>query len=200
MKAQRMKPTGLALVLTLTLLGTASTAFAHGSGMMSGSMPGMGDNDHHERAAQGHGMGYGSMMEPGMMGQGFMGSGMMGPGMMGQGMMGGCSPMHGYDGMSQALDLNDDQQKKISQIQQDFHRQNWDLMGKMYDESLTLRRLFHAAELDPKAIGEQQQRLFDLRRQMTEAWVETQNHIKEILTPEQKAKLQQFSRQGMMGW
>jgi Spy/CpxP family protein refolding chaperone len=27
-----------------------------------------------------------------------------------------------------------------------------------------------------------------------------QNHIKEILTPEQKAKLQQFSRQGMMGW
>jgi hypothetical protein len=27
-----------------------------------------------------------------------------------------------------------------------------------------------------------------------------QNHIKEILTPEQKAKLHQFSRQGMMGW
>lgn len=200
MKAGWAKHSGFALALTLGLLGTASTAFPHGSGMMSGSMMGADGNDNHDWAAHHYGMGYGSMMGQGMMGPGLMGPGMMGPGMMGPGMMGGCGPMHGYDGMPQALGLNDDQQQKISQIHQELRKQHWDLMGKMFDESAKLRQLFFADKRDPKAIGEQQQRVFDLRRQMTESWVEAQNRIEDVLTPEQKDKLHQFGRQGMMGW
>ncbi|WP_083928348.1 Spy/CpxP family protein refolding chaperone [Marinobacterium rhizophilum] len=184
MKAPRAKHAGLALALTLGLLGNASTVFAHGSGMMSGSMMGTGGKDHPDWAAQGHGMGYG------------MGYGSM----MGPGMMGGCAPMHGYGGMFQMLELNDDQQQKVSQIHQELQKKRWDLMGKMHEESAKLRQLFFAEKRDAEAIGEQQQRVFDLSQQMTKDWIETQSQIEELLTPEQKDKLHEFGRQGMMGW
>lgn len=130
----------------------------------------------------GYGMGMGSGMGMGMgpgMGMMGMGPGMMGPGM---GMMGGYGPFHG-------LDLNDDQQKKITQIQDALRKQHWELMGKIQDEYVKLRDLYAADTRDPSAIGQQMQRVFDLRRQMIESGVDAENRMEAVLTAEQKAQL-----------
>lgn len=192
MKSNQLKPVGLAVALAIALFGVASTASAHGTGMMSGPMMEYDGSDMRNwqshgygmGAGMGYGMGYGSMMGPGMMGPGMMGSGMM----------------YGYGGMGPALGLSSDQQQKMLQIHQELHEKNWALMGKMYDESAKLRQMFFSDHRDPKAIGEQQQRVFDLQRQMTEAWIDAQNRTEAILTDEQKEKLKQSGWPGMMGW
>ena len=166
-----------------------------------------------------YGPGYG--MQPGMMGHGMMGPGMgmgmmgygMGPGMMGMmddgcpgggmGMMGsgmGMGPgmMGGY-GPGGTLGLNESQQKRITQIQDELRKKHWNLMGKMNDEHVKLRDLYTSGKRDPAAIGQQQQRIYDLRRQMVESSVEAQNSIEAVLTPEQKEQLRGYG-QGWMMW
>ncbi len=59
-------------------------------------------------------------------------------------------------------------------------------MGKMNDEYVKLRDLYTSGKRDPAAIGQQQQRIYDLRRQMVESSVEAQNRMEAVLTPEQK--------------
>ncbi|GGO78477.1 hypothetical protein GCM10011348_10480 [Marinobacterium nitratireducens] len=196
MKARLAKRPGLALVLALSLLGSASTAIAHGTGMMSGSMMDEDGKGRHGWGEHGYGMGYGWMMGPGMMGPGMMG----GAGMMGPGMMGGCGPMHGGDGMAQLLGLSDDQQQQIAQIHQELRKKHWDRMGTMHEGAGKLRQLYLADKRNPDAILEQQQRLFELRQEMTRDWLEAQNRIEDLLTAEQKEKLQQHGQHGMMGW
>ena len=90
-----------------------------------------------QRPAGGYGPGHG--MQPGMMGM--MndcpgGGGMMGPGMGmmgGPGMMMGPGMMGGHDPGSM-LNLDESQQKKITQIQDELRKKHWGLMGKMNDE------------------------------------------------------------------
>ncbi|KEA61775.1 hypothetical protein ADIMK_3922 [Marinobacterium lacunae] len=201
MNAKQLRPAGLALTLALALFGAAQNVSAHGNGMMSGPMSGNGGSENGEWMPRSYGMGMGQGMGYGMgmgMGQGMgygMGYGsMMGPGMMGSGMM------HGYGGLSQALELTDEQQQQILQIHQELHKNNWGLMGKMYEETVKLRQMFFADKRVPKEIGDQQQRVFDLQRQMTEAWVEAQNRIDALLTPEQQEKMHRYGGPGMMSW
>jgi Spy/CpxP family protein refolding chaperone len=151
---------------------------------------------------------------PGMMGSGMMGPGMMGGyygmphgmGMMGSGMMGpgtgmmGMGPGMGMQGAFYALDLNDDQRKKLTQIQDGLRKQHWELMGKVQDEYAKLRDLYAADTRDPAAIGAQAQRIFDLRRQMLESSVEAGNRMEALLTAEQKAQLRKDVRGGCPMW
>jgi Spy/CpxP family protein refolding chaperone len=44
-------------------------------------------------------------------------------------------------------------------------------------------------------IGQEYQKIFDLKRQMIEAYIDTQNRIDEILTPEQRAQMKAFRNQ-----
>ncbi len=131
------------------------------------------------------------MMEGCMMGG--MGGGMMGG--MGGGMMGGLgggmmgSPrMH----MVMALDLTDDQRAKINKLHDELQHKNWERMGLIQDESAKLRDLYEADKRDPKAIGAEYQKIFDLKRQIIEAIVETQNRIEDVLTPDQRAHLKEM--------
>lgn len=141
------------------------------------------------------------MMGPGMMGHGMMGSGMMGSGMMGPGMgMMGMGPGMGMMGAFYALDLNDDQQKKLTQIQDGLRKQHWEQMGKIQDEYAKLRDLYAADTRDPAAIGAQAQRIFDLRRQMIESSVDAGNRMEAVLTAEQKAQLRKDKRGGCPMW
>jgi Spy/CpxP family protein refolding chaperone len=145
------------------------------------------------------------MMGPGMMGPGMMGPGMMGPGMMGPGMMGPGMMGPGMMGMGQGmgplwmLDLNVEQKNKIAKIQQEARKKQWDLMAKMDGEYVKLRELYFADKRDSAAIGSQYQKIYDLRRQMMELWVDTANHTEEVLTKEQKEKLRSFGP-GWMMW
>jgi Spy/CpxP family protein refolding chaperone len=147
-----------------------------------------------QNPSDGTGMGPG-MMGPGMMGPGMMGPGMMGPGMMGPGMMGmgqGVGPLW-------MLDLNAEQKNKIAKIQQEARKKQWDLMAKVDGEYVKLRELYFADKRDSAAIGSQYQKIYDLRRQMMELWVDTANRTEEVLTKEQKEKLRSFGP-GWMMW
>lgn len=131
---------------------------------------------------------------PGMMGGYGRGSGW------GMGSMMGI-PGHGPMGMGpyHALNLSEQQRAKISQIQDETRRKNWDVMGKLLDEQARLRELFAAEKRDPSAIGKQTMKMAELRRQLVEASVDAHNRMEALLTKEQKEQLRSFGRGWMMG-
>ena len=151
---------------------------------------------------------YGCEMGSGMMGgsgqghgahrQGMMGGG---PGMMmgggGPGMMGGGPGMMGM-GMYAALDLTDQQRAKIARIFEDMRKKNWDTLGKVMDESATLRDLYDAPTHDPAAIGRQTVKIAELKRPIIESMVTAHDQIEALLTTEQKDRLRDFGRGWMM--
>jgi len=166
----------------------------YGPGMMRGYGPGYGQG-YGPGMMGGYGPGYGQGYGPGMMG-GYGRGGMMGGYGYGGGMMGGYgSGMMGL-GALQALDLNEQQLGKITQIQDETRRKNWSVMGKLMDEQAHMRDLFLADKRDPAAIGKQAMKIADLRRQMLEASVDARNRAEALLTKEQKDQLRSWHR----GW
>ncbi len=152
----------------------------------------------------GYGYGMGEGMGPGMMG----GYGMMhGPGMMGgygmmhdPGMMGGEGMMYGPGMMGMGpvwmLNLTDEQRAKISKLQGELRKKQWATMGQIMDERQKLFELYSADSPDAKKVGAVYGKIFDLRRQMIEAAIDTQNHTQALLTKEQRAQLDQWRH----GW
>jgi len=94
------------------------------------------------------------------------------------------------------LALGKDQQSKINQLSDELKHNNWATQGLINDETAKLRDLYEADKRDPAAIGKEYQKVFDLKRQMIETYLDTQNRIEEILTPEQRAKMKE-ARQEM---
>jgi Spy/CpxP family protein refolding chaperone len=140
-------------------------------------------------AGYGPGGGYG----PGMMGG-------YGPGY-GRGMMGGYGygPGYGRGGYGggygyglASLDLTQEQQDKISAIQEENRSKNWGTMGQMRSEMYKLQRMLTADKVDTKAVGEQQKKVDELRRQMLLSRVEAHKQIEAVLTPEQRKKFRDF--------
>lgn|SRR5574340_45262 len=157
----------------------------HKGGMMGGQMGGM-MCDHKGGMMGGH---MGGMMcdhKGGMMG-GHMGGMMEGHG---AGMMG--SP-HAH--MVMSLDLSDEQRSRIIKLSDELKHDNWATKGLIMDESAKLRDLYAADKRDPSAIGKEYQKIFDLKRQMIEATITTQNRVEELLTPEQRAKLKNMRQE-----
>ncbi len=95
-----------------------------------------------------------------------------------------------------ALTLSKDQQSKINKLSDELKHNNWATLGLINDETAKLRDLYEADKRDPAAIGKEYQKVFDLKRQMIETYLDTQNRIEEILTPEQLAKMKE-ARQKM---
>ena len=145
--------------------------------------------------AQGPGYGYGPGYGPGMMG-GYGGGPGYGPG---PGMRGGYGGGPGYGrggygpGGPLALPgLTDEQRDKILAIQEENRKKNWDRMGQMRAEQFKLRRMYTAEKIDPAAVGEQQKKVDELRRQMIQSRAEAHNQITAILTPEQRKQVRQY--------
>jgi Spy/CpxP family protein refolding chaperone len=113
------------------------------------------------------------------------GYGMMGP--QGAGMM-----MEPGIHMFRALSLSEEQRSKISKLSDELKHDNWAKQGLINDETAKLRDLYEADKRDPAAIGREYQKIFDLKRQMIEAYIDTQNRIDEIMTPEQRAQMKAF--------
>jgi Spy/CpxP family protein refolding chaperone len=158
---------------------------AYGPGMMGGYGGGYGP-----------GYGYG----PGMMG-GYGRSGGWGNGWGGMGSMMGMMGITGH-GMGlwpyYALDLNEQQRSKMSQIQDEMRKKNWEVVGKLVDEQARLRDLYAADKRDAAAIGKQTMKIAELRRQLVEASVDAHNRIEALLSKEQKERLRGFGRGWMM--
>lgn len=156
-------------------------------------------------AQQGPGYGPGPGSGPGMMGGGMMGGGMMGGGR-GPMMGGGNGPGGGYGpgggpmmgggygtgpgGGLAALNLSDEQRDKISSLQEENRRKNWDTMGQMRTEMFKLRGLYNSD--DSKAIVDQQRKVDDLRRQMLVSRLEMRKQVEQVLNPEQRKQLRSF--------
>jgi Spy/CpxP family protein refolding chaperone len=94
-----------------------------------------------------------------------------------------------------ALALSKEQQAKINKFSDELKHNNWATLGLINDETAKLRDLYEADKRDPAAIGKEYQKVFDLKRQMIETYLDTQNRIEEILTPEQLAKLKDARHQ-----
>ncbi len=88
-----------------------------------------------------------------------------------------------------ALALSKEQQSKINKLSDEFKHNNWATQGLINDETAKLRDLYEADQRDSKAIGNEYQKVFDYKRQMIETYLDTQNRIEEVLTPEQRAQL-----------
>jgi Spy/CpxP family protein refolding chaperone len=107
------------------------------------------------------------------------------------GMMGGLGPFA-------MLDLSDEQRAKLRKLDDELRRKNWNIMGKEMDEAAKLQDLYAADKRDPKVIGAAYARMFEFKRQMIEATVETHNRMEALLTEKQREELKR-TRRGMMG-
>ena len=120
------------------------------------------------------GQGYG-------MGPGMMGSGGYGPGQgMGPGMMGGYGP--GYA----ALNLTDEQRKKIDAIQEEVWSKQGELMGRMHAQSY---RMHDFGKADDAAARKAFDEMATAHKQMFETRLEARKRIDAVLTPEQRKQL-----------
>jgi len=147
----------------------AVPVWGHGPGMAGGEM------------MMGSGMMGSGTMGSGTMGSGTMGSGMMGPGMMGGGMM-GPGTMGGYPGVN----LSDEQRAKISAIQREVMRKQWELMGKMHEQQFHMHDLFESGKTDDAAARKAYDEMSAAHKQMFQNMLEARKRIDAVLTDEQR--------------
>jgi len=127
----------------------------------------------------GYGPGYG--MGQGM-GPGMMGGGGYGPGQgMGPGMMGG-----GYGSGYAALNLTDEQRKKIDAIQEEVWSKQGELMGRMHAQSY---RMHDFGKADDATARKAFDEMAAAHKQMFETRLEARKRIDAVLTPEQRKQL-----------
>lgn len=88
-----------------------------------------------------------------------------------------------------ALNLTDDQRAKVTKIADELKHDNWATQGLLNDESARLRDLYEAEQRDVPAISAEYQKVFDLKRKMIETYLNAQNRIEDVLTPEQRAQM-----------
>lgn len=193
MKLQNNSRTGLSLALGLGLSAMALVANAHEGSAPSTTSPDASQSEtgeapkmqHHYPHGQGYEGHHGKGEYSGHHGTG--GHGGRHHGMMGsEGMRPGPVMDLGFD---------EDQLEEIAEIQQQLRSELMDLKVERYEESLKLQQLYAANELDADDIVDQQQRVFDVIKEITELQVEAQQDIRDLLTTEQKTQL---SRSG--GW
>ncbi|MDI9245320.1 Spy/CpxP family protein refolding chaperone [Marinobacter sp. CHS3-4] len=186
MKLQKYFRNRLPMAFCLGLTTAAFMAHAHEVPSSSGSdtsqsadgkTPGMQHQYHHGNGYQGHhGMHGQDGMHHGMQGQNGMHHGAHGSGAM-------------VGGPLVELGLDDEQLTEIAGIQKELRSELQELKVERYEESLKLQELYTLDELDADDINDQQQRVFDVIKEITELQVEAQQDIREVLTTEQRAKL-----------
>ncbi|WP_288367336.1 hypothetical protein [uncultured Marinobacter sp.] len=188
MKFQKTSRNWLALALSLGLSATAFTAHAHEGPAPSSSGPdtsqpnggtaqGMQHHYSHKNGYQGHHGNSAHSRHHGMHNQGGMHHG-----------------MNGYQGTPRGplmeLDLDDGQLEEIAGIEKELRSDLQELKVQRYEESLKLQELYAEDELDAGDINDQQQKVFDVIKEITELQVEAQQDIRDLLTSEQRTQLQ----------
>ena len=177
----------LSLALCLGLSTTGFMAHAHeasappasgpeASQTGGGKTPGMQHHYHHEDGYQGH---HGNGAYPkhhGMSGQGGMHHNMPGYGAV-------------TGGPTVDLDLDEEQLEEIAKIQKELRSELQELKVERYEASLKLEELYTAEKLDAGDIIDQQQRVFDVIKEITELQVEAQQDIRDVLNTEQRNQL-----------
>jgi Spy/CpxP family protein refolding chaperone len=103
----------------------------------------------------------------------------MGPGMMG-----------GYGNEAYAgLKLNAEQQRKITEIQQETSKAIWQLMGTMHEQGYHMRGMFAPGVLDEAAARKAFQAMQEAQKAMFDLRLEARKKIDAVLTKEQRDQL-----------
>ena len=138
-------------------------------------------------------------MGPGMMGRGSWGHGPLSherseacshPGAMGIGwdMGAGFGPRG-----EQGLGLSSEQRTKIRDIQRELGRKQWELMGKMHEQSWRTNEWYRDGKLDEAAARKAYDAEAELRKQMFEYGLDARRRVDSVLTPQQR-------EQGQRAW
>jgi Spy/CpxP family protein refolding chaperone len=93
-----------------------------------------------------------------------------------------------------ALNLSDEQHAKIRKLAGELKHNNWAVQGQLNDESAKLADLYEADHRDTAAISKEYQQVFDLKRRMIENYLDIENRIEDVLTPEQRARMKDERR------
>jgi Spy/CpxP family protein refolding chaperone len=99
--------------------------------------------------------------------------------------------------MQSALDLSDDQRKKLDVINDDLQTKTWDIMGKMRVEMSKMRELMVADPLDKAALDATYKRMNDLRQERFDAHLTAHEQMAAVLTKEQRQQLRHFGPWGL---
>jgi len=120
------------------------------------------------------------------------GAGMgMGPGM-GMG-SGPCVPGYGPGAAASALNLTPEQTQKMQALRESHFKETIPLRNEMMSKRLELRTLWSQANPDQEKILAKQKEINALRAQLQEKATKHRLEMRQVLTPEQQAKLGAFS-------
>lgn len=187
-----------ALVATLASSGVA--AHSHGGSDKHGGAQGphegngmMGDRSSMEAPAGmpgpgkmgGHGMMHGSGMMMGGPGMMMGGSGMMGH----MGAMGGMTPY-----MAVMLGLSEEQMAEVHQIRDDRMGEHWNLMRQMHGSMQGLMSVWGEPDPEPSEVGAMYAQMSEIKRKMIELQVEMRRAVRDVLTAEQRERLDRMHR------
>lgn len=175
-----MKRKILAVAAALLTVSVAACTQPHGPGYGMGPGGGYGPGQGTGQGMMGgggYGPGYG--MGPGMMGGGYG----MGPGMMGGG--------YGY-----VPDLTAEQRTKLSEIQQEFAKTHWSLMGAMHGQGGPMAQFYGHGAGDEKAARQAYDAMAAAHKQMFDASLEMRKRMDAVLTEDQREQMRKYWRGG----
>lgn len=178
MRLQGLRGMAVAGALIATLASTGAAAHNHGGSDEHGDMRG---------AQDGGGMaGDRSSMEAPV--------GMPGPGMMraAPGMMGSMGAMTPY--MTVMLGLSEQQMDQVHQIRDDRMGDYWNLMRQMNGSMQGLMSVWSQPNPDPSEVGAMYAQVSEVKRKMLELRTEMRRAVRDVLTAEQRERLDQMRR------
>jgi len=118
-------------------------------------------------------------------------------------MMGGMGEDH-FDRINNmhtlaALNLTDEQRKKVMELRRELRNNTWDLQRQVVDQREQLGMLYSSDAFDIAAIKTAYEKLFQVKLKLIEATLKFKQDLRKVLTPEQQQKLRQMMMHGKMG-
>jgi len=107
----------------------------------------------------------------------------------GSGMEMGYGPHSGGHGLWRALNLTPEQTQKIQALRESFFKETLPLRNDLMSKKLEMRSLWLQANPDEEKILAKQKEISVLRVQLGERAIKNRFEMRQILTPEQQAKL-----------
>ncbi len=86
-------------------------------------------------------------------------------------------------------DLSDEQRTQMAQIQQEFGRKHWALMGQLHEQGGPTDDGLQRGQFDEQAARRHHDAMLGIQKQMFENSLEARKRIDGLLTPQQREQL-----------
>jgi Spy/CpxP family protein refolding chaperone len=91
------------------------------------------------------------------------------------------------------LKLTGDQRNKVTEIERDLKRRQWNLIGSIRELRWKQQDAFRAAELDVDAVRRTYEEISALRKEMFDLAVDGRKRVESILTKEQRVEVSEWT-------